>query len=513
MALAGAGVFAASGERPRATTTASSSTAAPAARPVLALAARRRARPVAGRRPGRWTWTDAAGGPRPAWPASSSTSCTSARSRRRAPSTAIRGCRAARAGRHRDRADAGRDLPRATAAGATTASTLGAAPGLRRPRRARAPRRRRPRRGPRRAARRRLQPPRARQRGAGGVRPYFTDRYDTPWGDASTSTTPTRRRARVGDPERRACGCATTIDGLRLDAVHAILDERRRHVLAELADRVRAAAPGPLVIAESDLNDPRVPPRRGRRLGLRRPVGGRLPPRPARRADRRARRLLRRLRRGVAHSPSLRRPSSRRALLAVPAPPRTARPADRRADASWSAPEPRPGRQPRLGDRLPAGRGSRSPRVLLSRSCRCSSWARSTARRRRSSSSPTTSTRSSPTPRARAAGASSPRSPVRRRGVPDPQDPETFERSMLDPGRRRRRRVRSTGACWRCAASSRARRRASTRTPSAGSRRAARDDLALNFATDDEAPVPVASARRPGDRRGVASEAATACRR
>ena len=49
------------------------------------------------------------------------------------------------------------------------------------------------------------------------------------------------------------------MDGLRLDAVHAIYDMGARHLLAELADRARDASPRPaLLIAESDLNDPRI---------------------------------------------------------------------------------------------------------------------------------------------------------------------------------------------------------------------------------------------------------------
>ena len=40
------------------------------------------------------------------------------------------------------------------------------------------------------------------------------------------------------------------IDGLRLDAVHAVEDDSDRHVLAELADRVHAEHPGALVISE-----------------------------------------------------------------------------------------------------------------------------------------------------------------------------------------------------------------------------------------------------------------------
>jgi maltooligosyltrehalose trehalohydrolase len=47
------------------------------------------------------------------------------------------------------------------------------------------------------------------------------------------------------------------IDGLRLDAVHAIFDDSPRHVLAELADRVHARAPGALVISEIGVDDDR----------------------------------------------------------------------------------------------------------------------------------------------------------------------------------------------------------------------------------------------------------------
>ncbi|MGX5682187.1 malto-oligosyltrehalose trehalohydrolase [Schumannella luteola] len=50
------------------------------------------------------------------------------------------------------------------------------------------------------------------------------------------------------------------VDGLRLDAVHALLDSGERHLLAELSERVDALADElgrPLtLIAESDLNDP-----------------------------------------------------------------------------------------------------------------------------------------------------------------------------------------------------------------------------------------------------------------
>ena len=47
------------------------------------------------------------------------------------------------------------------------------------------------------------------------------------------------------------------VDGLRLDATHAIFDEREPHVLRELADRVHALRPGALVIAEMAVGDRR----------------------------------------------------------------------------------------------------------------------------------------------------------------------------------------------------------------------------------------------------------------
>ena len=48
------------------------------------------------------------------------------------------------------------------------------------------------------------------------------------------------------------------LDGLRLDAIHAIVDSSPEHLVAEVARRVHAARPGALVIAESGLNDPKV---------------------------------------------------------------------------------------------------------------------------------------------------------------------------------------------------------------------------------------------------------------
>ncbi|WP_369037627.1 MULTISPECIES: malto-oligosyltrehalose trehalohydrolase [Streptomyces] len=104
--------------------------------------------------------------------------------------------------------------------------------------------------------------------------PYFTDTHQTPWGSAVNLDAP-------GSDEVRAylLGSALAwlrdyrIDGLRLDAVHALRDTRACHFLEELSTAVDALAAElgrPLsLIAESDLNDPRlVTPRAGGGLGL-----------------------------------------------------------------------------------------------------------------------------------------------------------------------------------------------------------------------------------------------------
>ena len=97
----------------------------------------------------------------------------------------------------------------------------------------------------------------------GDFGPYFTDRYHTPWGRAVNYDGPDSDEVRryVVD---NACYWVTElhVDGLRLDAVHAIYDFGARHLLEELRDAVGARARELerriLVIAESDLNDPRL---------------------------------------------------------------------------------------------------------------------------------------------------------------------------------------------------------------------------------------------------------------
>jgi maltooligosyltrehalose trehalohydrolase len=108
--------------------------------------------------------------------------------------------------------------------------------------------------------------------GASGVKameafgPYFTDKYETFWGKAINYDDA------WSDPVREWVVQSALywtrdvgLDGLRLDAVHAIFDSRPEHIVAEVARRVHEHDPRKLVIAESGMNDPKVvrPPERG----------------------------------------------------------------------------------------------------------------------------------------------------------------------------------------------------------------------------------------------------------
>jgi maltooligosyltrehalose trehalohydrolase len=100
--------------------------------------------------------------------------------------------------------------------------------------------------------------------------PYFTARHQTPWGPAVNLDGP-------GSEEVRRFFCDNALmwlrdyhlDGLRLDAVHALVDTSAMPFLEQLAAEVHAleAHLGRhlVLIAESDLNDPRVvrPPELG----------------------------------------------------------------------------------------------------------------------------------------------------------------------------------------------------------------------------------------------------------
>lgn len=91
--------------------------------------------------------------------------------------------------------------------------------------------------------------------------PYFTDRHQTPWGDGPNFDGPDSRPVRDFVVDNAIWWLRDFhVDGLRLDAVHAIADDSPVHILAELSDRVAAlqARLGRrlFLVAESDLNDP-----------------------------------------------------------------------------------------------------------------------------------------------------------------------------------------------------------------------------------------------------------------
>jgi maltooligosyltrehalose trehalohydrolase len=83
--------------------------------------------------------------------------------------------------------------------------------------------------------------------------PYLTDRHETFWGAAIDYAQDGVREWALQNAEQWVRDYR--IDGLRLDAVHAVFDDSARHVLAELADRVRAIAPRTIVISEMEVGD------------------------------------------------------------------------------------------------------------------------------------------------------------------------------------------------------------------------------------------------------------------
>jgi maltooligosyltrehalose trehalohydrolase len=93
--------------------------------------------------------------------------------------------------------------------------------------------------------------------------PYLNDAHKTPWGGAVNLEGP-------GSHEVRRFFCDNAlmwmrdyhIDGLRLDAVHAFVDRSAIHFLEQLSTEVEALGAALsrrlVLIAESDLNDPRI---------------------------------------------------------------------------------------------------------------------------------------------------------------------------------------------------------------------------------------------------------------
>ncbi|HEX8104327.1 MAG TPA: malto-oligosyltrehalose trehalohydrolase [Solirubrobacteraceae bacterium] len=101
--------------------------------------------------------------------------------------------------------------------------------------------------------------------GASGVQaieaygPYFTEKYETFWGKALNYDD------EHCDPVREwvlqsAEGWVRDfhVDGLRLDAIHAIYDQSANPLLRTIAERVKQADPRAVIIAESGMNDPKV---------------------------------------------------------------------------------------------------------------------------------------------------------------------------------------------------------------------------------------------------------------
>ncbi len=100
--------------------------------------------------------------------------------------------------------------------------------------------------------------------------PYFSSRHQTEWGAALNFDGPGSQEVRGLVIDNALMWLRDYhVDGLRLDAVHAIVDDSAVHILEELASEVDALAAHlgrpVFLIAESDLNDPRMV--RGRDAG------------------------------------------------------------------------------------------------------------------------------------------------------------------------------------------------------------------------------------------------------
>lgn len=93
--------------------------------------------------------------------------------------------------------------------------------------------------------------------------PYFTDRYATPWGEAVNLDGPYSDEVRRFFIDNALMWFRDYhMDGLRIDAVHAIIDTSAIHFLEQLAGEVNDLESHLgrylVLIAESDLNNPRV---------------------------------------------------------------------------------------------------------------------------------------------------------------------------------------------------------------------------------------------------------------
>jgi maltooligosyltrehalose trehalohydrolase len=93
--------------------------------------------------------------------------------------------------------------------------------------------------------------------------PYFTDKHQTPWGEAINYDQPGSEGVRRYFAENALFWIREYhMDGLRLDAVQTIKDDSPKHILAEIAEDISALAAElgreVCVIAETDENDEKL---------------------------------------------------------------------------------------------------------------------------------------------------------------------------------------------------------------------------------------------------------------
>ncbi len=100
--------------------------------------------------------------------------------------------------------------------------------------------------------------------------PYFTDKYSTPWGEAVNFDGPESAEVRRFFIDNALMWLRDYhFDGLRIDAIHAIMDLSAIHFLEQLSSEVQSLGVELgrhlVLIAENDLNDTRVvkPPETG----------------------------------------------------------------------------------------------------------------------------------------------------------------------------------------------------------------------------------------------------------
>ena len=82
---------------------------------------------------------------------------------------------------------------------------------------------------------------------------YIADRHMTPWGGAINLDGPGSDRVRTFILDNALHWVLEyRLDGVRLDATHALVDDSSTHIVAELGDVVRSATPWPLMIHGED---------------------------------------------------------------------------------------------------------------------------------------------------------------------------------------------------------------------------------------------------------------------